>query len=462
VAADGGVVAEDFILGDRFARADGVVEVGLVIDGVAVSGRVGIGLALRVDTRGQSCRFGMVFVPFLQILVSQHGRPAVNRIAFRLGTRVLRLVGEGRVFDDHGALGAVEADELAALVVQVAAQSDAAVGIVVESFDEVGELAAILEVEQASGGLGAQGGLFDAGDELDAGEQVDEEIAAEALAVVFVATPAEEANGIERDFGRVAEEGVPVDGFFAGVGRHGINPGAAGRIAVPVGVDGEDFAEFAGIVNFFGLGVEDGTDALAADGDHALIFLRGFDHGESVFDSVRHGLLAVDVFAGGAGVFKNAAMVVVHGGDEDRVDVLAIENGAIVAGGGDTGVADGFLGGGVAAVIQVTNRDALDAGNAERGFEVFASTNAGADGSEANGVAGRDGTRRGGKHMRLQDGFGDRGGGDSARAEVNELTTGQGILGHRILRLDFVFRDCVRGGTEWLRGGIITHAKAEK
>ena len=128
-------------------------------------------------------------------------------------------------------------------------------------------------------------------------------------------------------------------------------------------------------------------------------------------------------------------MVVVHGGDEDGVDIFAIEDAAIVAGGGDAGVLDGFLRCGVAAVVEVTNRDALDAGNAERSFEVFASANAGADGSETDGIAGSDGTRRGGKQMRLQDIFGDRGGGKSAGAEMNELTAGQGIFGHEILRL---------------------------
>jgi hypothetical protein len=122
-------------------------------------------------------------------------------------------------------------------------------------------------------------------------------------------------------------------------------------------------------------------------------------------------------------------------GDEDGVDVFAVENGAIVARGRDAGILDGFLGGDVAAVIQIANRDALDAGDAEGSFEVFASANAGADGSETNGVAGSDGTRRGGKYARLQNSLRDRGGGDGARAEVNELTTGQGILGHEVLRL---------------------------
>src|SRR5208283_1242706 len=102
----------------------------------------------------------------------------------------------------------------------------AAAWVVVERLDQIGELAAIFEVEETTGGLGALRGLVDAGDELDAREQVNEKIAAEALAVVSEAAPAEEADRIESLLGRVAEERVPVDGFFAGVGRNGIDPGA--------------------------------------------------------------------------------------------------------------------------------------------------------------------------------------------------------------------------------------------
>ena len=264
---------------------------------------------------------------------------------------------------------------------------------------------------------------------------MDEEIATEAFAVVGEAAPAEEADGIEGALGCTVEESGPVDGLVTGIGWNGVNPGSARRVAVPVGVDGEDFAEFAGIVNLFGFGVEHGADALAADADHPIVFVGGFEHGEPVFDGVRHRLLAVDVFAGGAGVLKNVTMLVVHGGDEDGVDVFAVENGAIVAGRGDAGILDGFLGGDVAAVIQIANRNALHAGDAERSFEVFTSANAGADGSEANGVAGGDGTRRGRKHFRLQNRFCDRRGGKSAGAEMHELTAGQGILGHEVLRL---------------------------
>jgi hypothetical protein len=120
------------------------------------------------------------------------------------------------------------------------------------------------------------------------------------------------------------------------------------------------------------------------------------------------------------------------------------------------GILDGFAGGDVAAVIEIADRDALYAGNAERSFEMFASANAGADGGEADGVAGSDGTRRGGKDARLQDSLRDRRGRKSAGAEMHELTTGQGILGHELLRLlnfrafGFQLRDCKASGEELL------------
>ena len=144
--------------------------------------------------------------------------------------------------------------------------------------------------------------------------------------------------------------------------------------------------------------------------------MRGFDHGEPVFDGVRHGLLAVHVFAGGAGVFEDAAVVVVHGGDDDGIDVFAVEDGAVVASGEDAGIPDGFAGGDVASVIEIADTDALDAGNAERGVKVFASANAGADGGEADSVAGRYGASGGREDARLKDGFGDGGGGQCSAA----------------------------------------------
>ena len=96
MASDGGVVAEDFVFDNGFAGANCIVEVGLVIDGVAVARRHGVGFAFFVHLPVQSFRLGMVFVPLLQILITQSLRPSEDRVALGLGPRVLRFVGEGR------------------------------------------------------------------------------------------------------------------------------------------------------------------------------------------------------------------------------------------------------------------------------------------------------------------------------------------------------------------------------
>jgi hypothetical protein len=72
----------------------------------------------------------------------------------------------------------------------------------------------------------------------------------------------------------------------------------------------------------------------------------------------------------------------------------------------------------------------LDAGNLEGSLKVFAAADAGADGGEAYGIAGSDRTTGRGEDARLQNGFSNSRGGEGAGAEMNELTTGQGILGH--------------------------------
>ena len=165
--------------------------------------------------------------------------------------------------------------------------------------------------------------------------------------------------------------------------------------------------------------------------DDALSLLRGLHHGESFFHGVRHGLLAVNVFAGGAGVFENLAVLVVHHGDDDGVDIFAVEDGAIVAGGGNAGIADGFLRGNMAAVVKIADRDAFNPGNLRGSLQQFASANARADAGEAHGIAGRDRAGRSGRQqMRLQNISRDRRGGESSRTDVDEFPTRQRILRH--------------------------------
>src|SRR5581483_2333903 len=148
----------------------------------------------------------------------------------------------------------------------------------------------------------------------------------------------------------------------------------------------------------------------------------------SIFYGVRHGFLAVNVFAGGAGVLEDVPVLVVHGSNQDRVNILPVKNPAIVADRVHVGVLDCFAGGGVTAVVEITHRDALDTRDIQRRLQMFASANAGADGGEAHGIAGRHAPRSGVELMRLQNVFGDGGGGYCAGAKLNESTAGQGIF----------------------------------
>ena len=159
--------------------------------------------------------------------------------------------------------------------------------------------------------------------------------------------------------------------------------------------------------------------------------MRGLDHGKTVLHGVRHGLFAVNVFAGGAGVFKNVAVLVVHHGDDDGVDIFAVEDRAIVAGGGNAGIADGFLRSNVAAVVQIADRYAFNPGNLRGSLQQFTSANAGADAGKAHGIAGRDGAGRSGRQqMRLENISCHGRGGESSRTDVDEFPTSQRILRH--------------------------------
>jgi hypothetical protein len=128
-------------------------------------------------------------------------------------------------------------------------------------------------------------------------------------------------------------------------------------------------------------------------------------------------------------------MVVIHGRDEDRVNVFAVENLAILSRRLDAGIVHGFASGGVAAVIEVANRDALNAWNTKRCLEVLASANTGPNGGKADGIAGRYASRRSIELLGPQKVLGDGGRSDSSAADLHKLTPGKRRLGHEISAL---------------------------
>jgi hypothetical protein len=93
---------------------------------------------------------------------------------------------------------------------------------------------------------------------------------------------------------------------------------------------------------------------------------------------------------------------------------------------------------------------------------VFASANAGADGGEADGVAGGYRPRRGIESARLQNGLGDSGGYESSGTDLHELAAGHWILGHYFFALtiaEVIFRTDLHTIAEVSYGQELLHRR---
>src|SRR6185369_5007924 len=87
----------------------------------------------------------MLSLPLRKISLSQIGGPADDRITLRLRPGILRGVRKRRILDDETSLRSIERDELAAFVVQVAAQCHLELRIVVHCLDQVREFSPVLK-----------------------------------------------------------------------------------------------------------------------------------------------------------------------------------------------------------------------------------------------------------------------------------------------------------------------------
>src|SRR5262249_46699893 len=91
-----------------------------------------------------------------------------------------------------------------------------------------------------------------------------------------------------------------------------------------------DVSDVAGTVVLVGLTPHRLGRRLHADGDDLVLLLGGIDDGDRLGDRARHRLLHVDVLAGVHGVQGHAGVPVVGRGDDDDIDVLLAEDGAVV------------------------------------------------------------------------------------------------------------------------------------
>ena len=123
---------------------------------------------------------------------------------------------------------------------------------------------------------------------------------------------------------------------------------------------------------------------LVADLEDALVRRGGVDDLCGVVDGVGHGFFAVDVVTGFERGQDVLGVEAERRGDDDGVEVFAIEQGTIVGVGGNL-VAAGFVQLGEAWRVDVGGRDNFDSGDAKEAADEFVAAAAGTDDAEPEG-----------------------------------------------------------------------------
>ena len=200
-----------------------------------------------------------------------------------------------------------------------------ALRIIKETQHHVGHVAAVFPEAYSSGCHGARGPMR-AGDEVSSAKEVDEKIARHAASVGLPLAPLEKVLGVEGNLGRCAQKARPVTGFGRGIQRHGVVPGADGRVAIPARGHHIQLADGAGGEQLLCLGIDHRAYALASDLDDPVVGARGLDHLRPVGIQMDHRLLAIDILAGLHGVHGDLLVPMVGRADDDGIDVFALQN----------------------------------------------------------------------------------------------------------------------------------------
>src|ERR1700733_13960516 len=191
---------------------------------------------------------------------------------------------------------------------------------------------------------------------------MNEQISAQAFAIVGKAAPAEEAGGIEGTLRRWPQKGFPVDRCFRSIWWNRVFPSASGRVAIGIAFNRIYLPKPSRVVDLFALGEEDRTHPLGAGLHDALVPMRRINDREAFLNLMSQGLFTINVLSGGTRIFHDPAMLMVRGGNQDRIHILPVQDRAIVARNRDIflQVLSRRL---LSAVIKIADRDALHSGN---------------------------------------------------------------------------------------------------
>src|SRR4051812_38565624 len=99
----------------------------------------------------------MFFFEVSKVFVTQFFWPPIDRIAFRLRTRVLRGISQVLATNDRGSFSAVEGNEISLVIHQVATQINPKIRIFVKRLNQSGIVAPVLKVKEPARGRGLFG-----------------------------------------------------------------------------------------------------------------------------------------------------------------------------------------------------------------------------------------------------------------------------------------------------------------
>ena len=171
-------------------------------------------------------------------------------------------------------------------------------------------------------------------------DPVDHQVGEHAAAEVPEPAPVAEAILVERLVGSVAEEVFPGDLPGIDAQRPALKPCRAA--SVPAQVDLENLADPAALDQLARLLDVGHAPLLHADLHDLPVPILGLDDRRAFGEIVGQRFLDVDVLAGVAGIDRHRHVPVVGAADQDGVDVLAVEDLAIVLGGEGLGIGELF------------------------------------------------------------------------------------------------------------------------
>jgi len=259
-----------------------------------------------------------------------------------------------------------------------------------DALDRVGSLPEILAGEVVADRCGLLR-MFDLQDPMGHVDPVDHQVGEQPAAEVPEPAPVSEAILIERLRGSRPKEVLP--GHLTGIDpqRRAVKP--RGAAAVPAQVDLENVTDPSALdqlARFLDVGH---APLLHADLYDLPVPILRRDDRRAFGRIMRQGFFDVDVLPRVAAVDRHRHVPVVGAADQDGVDVLAVENLAIMLGGESLRIRE-LLRCIEVGVINVADRGDPDPGNVCQRFHQGAAPPARAQAADVHGVIGREAQRR--------------------------------------------------------------------